>query len=375
MRWRRAILAGCVLGFTSVFAGLDIELDSDKLNPSARCGGCHQEIYAMWRRSMHSSSISDPVFQASYDRAYRATSGKAREICLRCHAPVAVQTGDLDLTSDLGREGITCDYCHSVVSVNLEQPQNPIRISIDGFKRGPLRHAASPAHEVKRSDLHLTSEFCAGCHEYVNGRGLPVLTTYSEWRQSPQAAGGKTCQHCHMPLTPGDTVPSSLAPSRGMINLHDLSGGHSNEQVRKAATVRILGVKRNPGDEVQVDVEVANIGSGHRIPTGMPTRKLVLEVTLLVDGREVTHFEREYQKKLLNERGDLILEDHETMLDATAVLEDNRIAPGEKRVEKFRAVVLPKGTLHAEAILRYLYKPKLLIPQEMSIEMASDRSP
>jgi hypothetical protein len=37
--------------------------------------------------------------------------------------------------------------------------------------------------------------------------------------------------------------------------------------------------------------------------------------------------------------------------------------------------VLPKGALRAEASLRYLYQPKLLIPQEMSIEMASDRSP
>lgn len=357
------------------FAAPQSEIESKAFNPSARCGECHQEIYTMWRRAMHSRATVDPIFEASYLQAYRYTAGKAKEICLRCHAPVAAQTGDWEMLNPVSREGVNCDYCHSVVSVDLEKRDRPIRIALDGVKRGPLRDATSPVHKVARSPLHLSSEFCAGCHEYVNSNGLRVLSTYSEWKASPQAAEGKTCQICHMPMTPGETVPPSLAPARGKINLHNISGGHSIEQVKKAAKVRILQVERKADNAVEIKVEVANIGSGHSIPTGIPSRRLILEVVLFSGGREVTRFKREYQKKLLDKEGRLILEDHRLFLEARTVMEDNRLRPGEKRVEHFEAAILPKGPLRAEATLRYLYEPRVLMPQTMSIDMASDRSP
>ncbi len=373
----RAIVMICVAGFISpAFAASQVEIASNMFNPSARCGECHQEIYAMWRRSMHNAATSDPIFEASYNQAYRYTAGEAKKICLRCHAPVAAHTGDLEMQNPLSREGVTCDYCHSVVSVELERRDRPIRIVLDGVKRGPLRDAKSPVHKVARSPLHLSSELCAGCHEYVNSNGLPVLSTYSEWKASQQATEGKTCQICHMPMTPGETVPPSLAPARGNINLHDIVGGHSIEQVKKAARVRILQVERKPGDViVEIKVEVANIGSGHSIPTGMPTRKLILEVVLFAGGQEVARVEREYQKKLLDKQGNPLLEDYRVMLDARTVLQDNRLRPGEVRVERFEAVVLSKEPLRAEATLHYLYEPRILMPRQMSIEMASDRSP
>ena len=369
MYWFTGFL--CTLPVT---AGSVEEIVSGAFNPSERCGECHKEIYAMWRKSLHSASASDPIFQASYMQAYKETAGKAREVCLRCHAPVAVHTGDLEMRNPLSMEGITCDYCHSITAVDMNQRDNPIRIALDGVKRGPLHDAVSPAHKVVRSALHESSEICGACHEYVNQFGVDIMSTYSEWKASPQAAEGKTCQHCHMPLTPGETVPEVLAPSRGSINLHNISGGHSTEQVRKAATVRILNVRRTSDNFAQIEVEVANVGSGHSIPTGMPTRKLVLEVVLYSDGREVKRFEREYQKKILDGKGSFIQEDHRTILDGRSIMMDNRLQPGEKRIELFAAAILPRGTLRAEATLRYLYQPMILIPQTMSIEMATDRS-
>ena len=376
MKGLRVIVMIWVAGFIPpALAAPQNAIESKAFNPSSRCGECHQEIYAMWRRAMHSRATSDPIFEASYNQAYRYTAGKAKEICLRCHAPVAVQTGDLEMLNPISREGVNCDYCHSVVSVDLQKRDQPIKIVLDGVKRGPLRDATSPAHKVARSPLHQSSEFCAGCHEYKNSNGVDVLSTYSEWKASPQAKEGKTCQICHMPLTPGETVPASLAPPRGNINLHNVTGGHSIEQVKKAAKVRILQVERKAGNAVEIKVEVANNGSGHSIPTGMPTRRLILDVVLFAGGREVTRFQREYQKKLLDKEGKLIIEDYRTVLDAQTVMEDNRLRPGEKRVEQFEAVILPKGPLGVEATLHYLYEPKVLMPQPMSIDMASDRWP
>ncbi len=370
------VLALFVLWFASVGAAFGGgEIESGVLNRSAVCGECHEAIYAMWQRSMHSASLTDPIFQASYMRAYVQTRGQARETCLRCHAPVAVMTGDLDLEDPASHEGITCDYCHSIVSVDLERRHQPFTVALDGIKRGPLADAESPVHDVARSDLHLSSEFCAGCHEYATEEGLPILSTYSEWRLSPQAAEGKTCQHCHMPLQEGTTVRADLGGGRPGINLHDISGGHSPEQVRKAATARILRIERPEPTSAVLEVEVANIGSGHSIPTGLPTRKLVLEVVLYAGGREVRRFERVYQRTLLDADRRLITEDHRVMLDARYLRDDTRLRPGERRLERFVASVPSRGSLHATMKLLYLYEPQLLLREKMSIEIISDRAP
>ena len=364
-----------LLWISGVFTALAIEVDDLKqgeLNSASRCGECHVEIHAMWQRSMHSAAVTDPIFEASYLRAIREAGDRARRLCLQCHAPGAVLTDDLGLENPTNREGITCDFCHSVVEVDLEARGQRFRLDLQGVKYGPLADAASPAHGVARSQLHLASEFCAGCHQYTNEHGLAVLSTYTEWNASPQAAQGTTCQHCHMPSTPGHTVDPSFGIERDSINLHNISGGHSREQVRKAATVRVLRVRTSQPRTAVIDVEVATVGSGHSIPTGMPTRKLILEVIVSVDGREVERFERRYHKLLVSDDGKIIENDHRAILAAARVLQDNRLGPGERRVERFAAGVPPGGVIGVEAILHYFYQPEILSRQEMTIEMASD---
>lgn len=373
-RQAAAILSICI-GSSLPVGAVDVELRTDALNSSARCGSCHVEIYSMWRRSMHSASWSDPIFAASYMRAYWETAGDAAPICLRCHAPAATFSGDLELKEPVSRDGVTCDFCHSIEAVDLERKDQPFRIVLDGAKRGPLGDADSPAHGVVRSNLHQSAELCAGCHEYTNEAGVPVLSTYTEWKASPQAAEGKTCQNCHMPLEPGETVRASVRKiERASINLHDISGMHSIEQVRSAATAKILSVGRDEQNRAVVRVEVANIGSGHSIPTGLPTRKLRLEVVLFAGGREVRRFERLYQKALVDEHGLVITEDHRAMLEARSLRQDSRLEPGERRLEEFVAPAPSGLELGVEMNLRYLYEPKILSRQTISIEIAADHS-
>jgi Cytochrome c554 and c-prime len=344
------------------------------LNPSAVCAECHRQIYAMWRRSMHANSWTDPIFALSYSKAYLETGGKAQEVCVPCHAPGATLSKDPDREAALD-DGITCDFCHSVVSVDLDSPGHALRAVMDGVKRGPLADAVSPAHQVAKSELHESAEFCAGCHEYANPNGVKVFSTYSEWQASPQAKEGKVCQDCHMPMTAGQTVKPELGIYREEINLHDISGGHSSEQVRKAASIHILRLARGEPQTALVQVEVANVGSGHAIPTGLPTRKLVLEVVLFVGKREARRFERVYQKVLLDAHGAPISNDHQTIIGAHALGTDNRLRPGERRLEEFTTVVPPHGVLRAEASLRYVYEPELVTREAMSITVGTDRSP
>jgi len=356
-------------------AQADGELRRNALNPGSACGECHEEIHAMWQRSMHSAALSDPIFELSYMKANLETEGAAQKLCLRCHAPAAALAKDYRLVDPISRDGVTCDFCHSVVAVDLNQRDQPFRVSLDGIKRGPLGDADSPAHGVAKSTVHESAEFCAGCHEYTNDVGIPIFSTYTEWKASPQGAAGTTCQQCHMPDTPGETVVAGLtANARESINLHDISGMHSTEQVRKAATARIVAIRRQPGNGVQIEVEVANVGSGHFIPTGLPTRKLQLELVLFSDRREVGRFERVYEKRLLDAEGRPITEDHRAVLAAHKVERDTRIRPGEHRRETFHTTVPGAGSLSAELRLRYLYEPQIVLGQRISIDMAEDRS-
>lgn len=364
-----------LLGGAPAVTAQTVKVKPGALTSSAICAQCHQEIHSMWRRSMHGKSFSDPIFQVSYMRAYLETGGKARRTCLRCHAPAAALTGDLEVADPISREGITCDYCHSISAVDLSRSSGPFEVHLDGIKRGPLGDAHSPAHEVARSPLHESAEFCAGCHEYTTPQGLTVFSTYSEWKASRYAKEGRPCQSCHMPSMPGSTVRADLGVRRREINLHNISGGHSADQVRRAASAKILRVERESPDRAVVEVEVANVGSGHAIPTGLPTRKLVLQVLLLVDGREVQHFDRTYQRTLLDREGMRIVDDHRTILEGYKLLDDTRLQPGERRIERFAAPVSTRGRLGAEIHLDYVYRPELLHREQMSISIASEHTP
>ena len=126
------------------------------------------------------------------------------------------------------REGVTCDFCHTVADVDLAKRGHPFRLEPGPVKRGPLEFAKSPAHETAYSALHRTSPLlCAACHQYTNAQGVEVLSTYSEWKPSPYPERGETCQECHMPLVPGWSVAEGLDASRRRINLHRVEGGGS----------------------------------------------------------------------------------------------------------------------------------------------------
>ena len=93
---------------------------------------------------------------------------------------------------------MTCDYCHSVKSIQVQGNTARATVGFDGTKTGPLGDAIAPEHGTAFSEVHTTSLICAPCHQYENPQGFAVLTTYSEWEQSSQGRDGVNCQECHM---------------------------------------------------------------------------------------------------------------------------------------------------------------------------------
>lgn len=341
------------------------------LTSSKNCMECHEEIYNHWKNAMHSMSLEDPIFKASYMESYFNTAGEAKYNCLRCHAPIALTNNDFDLKNEITREGVSCDFCHSIKKINLKNKDNPFELEIGKIKRGPLSDVDSPAHKTEPSSLFKSSELCAGCHEFTTDNGVAILGTYSEWKASPYAAEGTQCQDCHMPLIPGKIVKPKIKTSKQkQINLHAISAGHSTEQLKKAVKVEIENINKEE-DVIEIVVGVTNVGSGHLVPTGVPSRKLILLVELKTPNEYFVQ-QKIYQKIMLDESGKEIKKECEVFLNAASISFDNRLRPRETRTERF-AFAMPKNReITISARIEYLYKTSVLSPTEMRVKMAED---
>lgn len=323
---------------------------------SAReCASCHQTIHKYWSESEHSRAATSPVFRAALAEAVSGAPDEAaaRRDCVWCHAPTALTTGDYALAGPIAREGVTCDFCHTVADVEMGRPGHPFVLRPGRVKRGPLEYAKSPAHDTAYSVLHKSSALlCASCHEYSNAHGVPVLSTYAEWAAGPYPARGQTCQECHMPLVPGTTVGEGLQPTQRRINLHLMTGGSAASRVRVGLDLR-FGAVAIGADSADVEVVVANTGVGHSAPGGLSTKSLVLAIGVDTGANELAHRrERVYRRQLKDAEGRTLATVTDLFLKAASVGEDSRIRQKEARTERF-TVPLPAGWRAIVARLEY----------------------
>jgi hypothetical protein len=339
------------------------------LTSSAKCKECHQQIFDGWKNTTHALSIEDPVFKAAYMDAYLNTRGEAKLNCLRCHAPAVLINKDFDLEKGITNEGVTCDFCHSIKKIDLANHGAPFKFEDNPVKMGPLSDVKSPAHETKLSPLFKSAEICAGCHEYANGTGVNILGTYSEWKDSPYSAEGRQCQDCHMPLIAGRVVKDEVKSSnQKLVNLHDISAGHSVEQLKKAVKVELKNISADK-DFIVVSVDVTNVGSGHMVPTGIPRRKLVLIVDVKTP-KEYYSQQKIYQRIMTDDKGNEIKKDWEFFRSGVKEAVDTRIKPRERKSESFTFVSPKTPDITVSARVEYLYEAMVLNPVEMRVVMA-----
>ncbi|MBI2680860.1 MAG: hypothetical protein HYX25_07625 [Candidatus Solibacter usitatus] len=320
------------------------------------CGRCHRAILQSWKLSAHADAMESSVFQDSLDLAEADFGAASQKICLACHSPLAAQTGDSALLQKVSWEGITCDYCHSIRSVDFAGPNPKAKVELSLVKSGPLKNSTSMAHGTVFSSVHTSSEICAPCHEYRNATGLPVLTTYSEWKASRYAKEGKNCQSCHMYRVAGDVVdPKIRAGGAERVNLHQMPGGHSLEQLTRTIKARLDSSRQ--GDQLKVTVTVSNQAAGHFVPTGSPLRQLVLDVR--VDTADSRHFagERTYRRVVGDQHGTPVNREHFAFVKAAKTLGDTRLAPDETRKEEFTYTIKPGVQTNIKATLSYVYSP------------------
>lgn len=323
---------------------------------SENCGSCHQTIYETWHESAHAHALDDEVFLQSLRDTESTRGRKLALLCLECHAPIVALNGDVDLALRITWEAVNCDVCHSLVSVDLSG-KGPRRVLEPGpVKRGPFADAVDDAHPVAYSPLHTESAACAWCHEYTTPEGVPVLSTYSEWQKSEAAGRGETCQSCHMGATRVEVVdPRADRVPGAEINLHRVPGGHSLDQLHHALGVSIHTGRE--GDELTVDLTVRNKGAGHAVPTGMPGRKVILEVSVQGSSGESYSERRVYTRRFAASDGRPVVRDRDHFVPGARMVEDTRIAPDERREESFRFPVPPAATAYVKVNLHYEHSP------------------
>jgi len=316
---------------------------------------------------MHANAVSDPIFVDAYHEAVEEGGEKTKRLCLSCHSPTTRKTKDYNLRDPLSHEGVTCDFCHTLSEVDMGGPE-PFAYDLGPKKRGVHKNMFSPAHFTKYSPFHGKSELCGGCHDFRSPRGVPILETYSEWKAGPYARKGIHCQDCHMRRLKG--VPlvnrqvemtSELAPD------HAVKGGHALVRLQDAAMVGLQSDYRDRA--IQVEAKVENVGSGHKVPTGAPTRRVVLQVSVLSpSGKTMQSQSRVYQKVLEDENGKPVTTVADSFMKAVRVASDNRLAPREVRKETFTFRVPPSRVpAIVEALLTYKFEtPQGVMDVKMS---------
>ncbi len=292
------------------------------------CEQCHPEIYRTWYGSLHARSFTDPAFQLAYDRIRRVDPRRSLP-CERCHNPMRFLLAPGDPRAAIfGQEGVTCDFCHSVESaaVGGDFPRYKAR---PGVKFGPQGgKSGKRLHATRFSGLHVTSTFCAGCHEFKNEHGVPVLSTYSEWEESFYRGEGIHCQFCHLPQL-FDARFMDPSRKKGPLD-HAMAGGHSRDRLAKAIPLK-ASLTMSSG-EARLTVHVKNDAVGHKTPSGIPSHRIRLASVLYDDAGTVLGKKEELFERVLGDgTGKPLPHPEMVFTEAREVLKDNRIGPKETR--------------------------------------------
>lgn len=275
---------------------MDLRARADKgKHPSQWCSGCHEPALMQAGRVL-----------TDFDPA--SAEAQAGLTCLSCHAIDALHARTGNGAYNLPAESRS-PYLFFDASGGLRREIGDLLI-----KARPSAH---------RSDMlkatHRTSEFCSACHKVnldvpVNGwRWFRGQNEYDAWHDSGVARNAartfylppnvRRCQDCHMPLE--KAVLGDVAAKAGMVRSHRflavntalpaLRGDHDTirrtEEFLKdgklrvdlfalrrlapdgteRAVVRPLNLARPslaPGETVEVQVVVRNLGVGHTFPGG-----------------------------------------------------------------------------------------------------------
>jgi hypothetical protein len=286
---------------------------------------------------------------------------------------------------DAAMNGVSCSYCHQIEDTaslgTLEGFSGEVEISDEKVAYGqysdPLQQQM--INQVGFTPLygeHMSgSELCASCHNlktpFVDANGnlasstpeseFPEQMPYTEWENSIFSDTGsnpKSCQDCHMPATTSriSTRPSTL-PVRENFAKHRFSGANtvmltllrdnaaaldvdvanidaniarSREMLQNAVKLEILSAEIED-DEAEIRLRLTN-NSGHKAPTGYPSRRMWLHLRVTDSDGQVV-----FESGKINEDGSIIGADNDS--DLSRIESHHDLITSDEQVQIYEAVM------------------------------------
>ncbi|MDC3955906.1 multiheme c-type cytochrome [Polyangium jinanense] len=307
--------------------------------PADRCGDCHSMLHAEWKTSAHARARHAPLYVAMRDQS-------KNPVCEVCHAPLAGLTAPAERAVD---EGVTCEACHAIRDVGEDAAEPRYTFDLEGNRKfGPYCDAKDNYfHKVGCAPAFRDARVCGGCHAFsmplADGKSLPIITEFTEWRASSFAVSGTACQECHMPA---EMTYAATGTERKVRVAHHGFMGEKGELVRKA--LGIVASATDHAGKIALSVVLKNEGAGHAVPSGVAGRQVVVRVQALDEkGQMQAREERMLGRVLVDEAGREV-----PFYLARAEKSDNRIAPGEARTLAFELDAPQPGSLVIEVAWR-----------------------
>ena len=291
------------------------------------CAACHMP---MPRRIAHEAGGQGEVFS---------------------HLPIAKDQSELQR---LAGDGVSCTVCHQIAPDKLgtrdsfnanfvlkPPPAGGARSVYGNYDIDPGRRAimrSVSGFEQEAAPHIKQSALCASCHTLItqafgpDGSVIGELheqMNYQEWKHSAFEKEQRSCQSCHMPPAPGPIRMSSvLGDQRDSMARHTFVGGNAHmlrllnryraelgvsataAELEAAARATVRQLQQDTatisvsepaagGGAIAFDVRVSNL-TGHKFPTGYPSRRTWLHVTVRNAGGAVV-----FESGRINDNGSI----------------------------------------------------------------------
>ncbi len=329
-----------------------------------------------WRSTMMGNASKDPLWRAMVAEEvsnFPQLQETIESTCLKCHSPMgytqAIYNGQsgysmAELKQDaLANDGVSCTACHQIKPDNFGTQQSysgNYLINADSILYGPYENSdttlmwALIGYKSQFSPHVNQSELCATCHtlftptldEQGNIVGsFPEQTPYIEWKNSIYPSLNLECQDCHMPKIYDPIKISGMGnfPDRTPFWRHTFVGGNFYMQNLLKNNIDSLGLTAEPehfdstiarteyslmeksvelsaltnfqSDLLEVKLFIKNL-TGHKIPTGIPFRRMWIHLTVEQGIGNVVFESGEWDStgKIINYNSDY--ETHYNLIDA-----------------------------------------------------------